>query len=218
MHSAHVASPADVTGARQSDVARLVNSIVDPVAAFRDIRDRQPWALALLVSIALRFASLFAFYRPALTLPKVLGSLAFQVVSVLPPVLMLTFVVWLAAKVWSVGARWGQVFSICAHVFVAYTLASIAIASVAGAVLPASVSVDLRNPPYTNLASLADAVNAPVLHRLAGQFDVRSAYGLLLVWIGLRASAHGSGWASARTVATVAAVRLATVLAIALTR
>jgi len=196
-----------------------VNLVVDPVAAFRGIRAHPPWALAFVVAIALRFGSLLAFYRPAVTPLKVVAGLLFQLATIAPAVLFASLVVWLAAKVWRVGVSWTSTFAVITHVYVGYTLATIAFASVAGALLPESAEVDLRHPPFTNFAPLlADPVSEVIRH-LVGEVDVRSAYALLLLWLGLRgAEPNAIRSVVTNAVATIVVVRLTGVVALALLR
>lgn len=199
--------------------ARLLNLVVDPVAAFRGIGAHPRWALALAVAVAIRFASLFAFYRPALTPLKVVAGLLFQVATVIPTVLFASLVVWLAGMVWRLRVSWTPAFSVVMHVYVAYTLATIAFAGVAGALLPESADVDLRHPPFTNFAPLLVTSTSEVLLSLARELDVRSAYALLLLWLGLRGAVPNAARSDvASAVAAIAVVRLAGVTALALLR
>ena len=167
------ASALNAAPPRTSAVARLVNVIVDPVAAFRDIREVHPWVLAVATAIGLRFLSLLVFYDPELTPLKIVASLAFQLAAVVPPLLVGSLLTWLAAKAWRLDVSWRAVFSICANVNVAHILATIVLASIAGALLPGSVSIDVRHPPFTNLGSFVDRTgSAGWLHRLAADADV----------------------------------------------
>ena len=224
MPTAHQAPALDTVPPRTSAIVRLVNVVVDPAAAFRDIRAAHPWALALAAVISLRFVSLLVFYDPALTPLKVVASLGFQVAAVVPPLLVGSTLVWLAGKPWRLGATWVRVFSICTHVTVAHTLATIAFASVAGAMLPDAASIDVRNPPFTNLGALVErSGSTALLHRLAAEVDVRSAYAAVLLWLGLRAAGEPGpqrdvGAAAASTVAAVAVTRVAVITALALVR
>jgi len=199
--------------------ARLLNLVVDPVAAFRGIGTHPRWALAFVFAIAIRFASLFAFYRPAVTPLKVVAGLLFQVATVMPTVLVASLVVWMAAMVWRLRVSWTPAFSVVMHVYVAYTLATIAFAGVAGALLPESADVDLRHPPFTNFAPLLGTSTSEVLLSLAREFDVRSAYALLLLWLGLRGAAPDAARCDvASAVAAIAVVRVAGVVTLALLR
>jgi hypothetical protein len=204
-------------------VARLVNVVVDPTAAFRDLRAAHPWALAVVATIVLRIVSLLVFYDPELKPLKILASLAFQVGAVVPPLLVGTTAIWLLAMAWRLRIVWAQLFSICAHVTVAYTLATIACASVAGALLPDSTSIDIRNPPYTNLGFLYHGTGTVTLfHRLASEADIRSAYAAALLWLGLRVAGEAeppprkAGVVAAYVVASLVIVRLVRVVAVAI--
>jgi hypothetical protein len=216
---AHAAPAAHEPASGSSAGARLVNLVVDPVAAFRGIGTHPPWALAFMIVIVVRFGSLFVFYRPAVTALKVVAGLLFQLATIAPALLVASLVVWLAAKVWHVGVSWTSSFSVVTHVYVAYTLATIAFASVAGALLPESAEVDLRHPPFTNFASLLDDDTSTVVSRLVGEIDVRSAYALWLLWLGLRGAAPDAArYDVTSVVATIGVVRLAGLGALALLR
>jgi hypothetical protein len=163
--------------------------------------------------------SLFAFYRPAITPLKLVTGLLFQLVTIAPALLFVALVVWLAARVCRVSVSWTPAFAVVTHVYVAYTLATIAFASVAGAVLPESADVDLRHPPFTNFAMLLDDATPEVIRHLVGEVDVRSAYALLLLWLGLRGAApnaarHGVTGA----VATIVVIRVVGVVTLSLLR
>jgi hypothetical protein len=202
-----------------SPAVRLVNVIVDPVAAFRGIADESPWVLAFMATVAVRFASLFVFYHPSVTPLKLLAGVLFQLATVAPPLVTSAGLVWLAAKAWRVRLPWTCGFAIVAHIHLAYTLATVAIASAGGALLPESADVDLRNPPFTTLAPLLAHSAPPLAARFLSEADVRAAYVLALLWLALRAAAPG---ASPRrrvgVLGTVVAVRLIGVLAGALLR
>ena len=194
--------------------ARLVNVIVDPVAAFDRIATSAPWLLAFTATVFLRFASLFVFYRPSVTSLKLLGGVVFQLTTVAPLLVVASLVIWLAARVARTGVSWRIAFSIATHTLFAYTLATIAIASAAGALLTASSDVDVRNPPFTNPASLASESSGHLTHALLGELDVRSAYAISLVWVGIRgAEPRASRARLAGVVIAIAAVRLAGVVA-----
>ena len=193
--------------------ARLVNVVIDPLDAFRDIRQACPWALAVATVIVLRFISLLVFYDPALTPLKVVASFAFQIAAVVPPLLLGSAVTWLAARAWRLGVGWRHVFSICAYVTVAYTVATLLFASAAGALASDLASFDVREPPFTNLAFLVRGSSMSLLHRLAAEADVRAVYAAFLLWLGLRAASYPdprepTGKNAARVVATVAAIRV----------
>ena len=214
MSSAHIATASDESTLQPGAVSRLANLVVDPVAAFRGIADSPSWALALLAAVVLRFGSLFVFYRPAVTPLKVVAGLLFQVGTVLPVILLAAVVTWLAAKVWRVDVGWRPSFSIVTHAYVAYTLATIAFAAAAGALLPESTDIDLRNPPFTNFAARVADSGVTAIPKLVAELDVRSVYALLVTWLGLRGAAPSSGpSAIARVVASAAIVRLAGVAA-----
>ena len=199
--------------------ARLVNVVVDPADAFRGIACDPSWTLAFLTAVGIRFGSLFVFYQPAATPIKVLGSLLFQVLTVGATVLLSSLVVWSAARAWRVNVAWATAFSILTHVYVAFTLATLAFASAAGALLAQSVEVDLRNPPFTNVTWLVGGTNLEIVRTLAGEIDVRSAYVLLLLWLGLRGAApEAPRSAMARTLLTIAVVRVAEATAVSLLR
>jgi hypothetical protein len=215
----HATAAAHEPASASSASARLLNLVVDPVAAFRGIGPHPHWALAFVVVMALRFGSLFVFYRPAVTPLKVVAGLLFQLATIAPAVLFASLLVWLAAKVWRVGVSWTPTFSVVTHVCVAYTLATIAFASVAGAVLPESVNVDLRNPPFTNFTGVLGDSAPAIVRSLVEELDVRSAYALLLLWIGLRSAAPNAvRYDVASAVATIVLVRLTGVVALSLLR
>lgn len=199
--------------------ARLVNLVIDPVAAFRGIGVHPRWALAFLVAIAVRFASVIVFYRPAVSPLKVVAGLLFQVAAIAPAVFFASLAVWLAARVWGVGVAWMPTLSVVMHVYVAYTLVTVAFASVAGALLPESAEVDLRQPPYTNFASLLGGSPSEAVRSLVTEADIRSAYALVLLWLGLRGAAPNAARSDVTSVvATIAIVRLVGVAVLALLR
>jgi len=200
-------------------LTRLVDLIIDPRRAFHGIAHRAPWFVAFIMAVALRFASVLVFYHPTITIGKLIAGIVFQVGSVAPPTLFGSLVVWLAARVWGLHVRWRVLFSIVTHVYVAYTLATIAVASVAGAILPDSADVDLRNPPFVGLAPLvSDAANG-LARVLVAELDLRAAYAAVLLWLGLRgASPNDSAASATRVVATALAMRLAIVAAVQLMR
>ena len=201
----------------ESRLARLVNVIVDPAAAFRGIDECAPWVAAFTAAVALRVASLFVFYRPDVTVPKVVASVLLQTVSSAFLLLVWSAIVWLATKAWRVNAAWTSVFSVVAHVYFVYTLWTIAVASVAGALLPERTDVDPQHLPFTNLAFFIDASAHGTIRRLVAEADVRAAYALALSWVGLRAAVPGESRARiAGVTGTFAAVRLAAVLAASL--
>ena len=222
MLSARSAPALHAAAPRANALARLVNVVIDPAAAFHDVRAAHPWALALTATIALRFLSLLIFYAPTVTPLKIVASLAFQIAAVVPPLLLGSTVAWLAARSWRLRVGWPVIFSICTHVTAAYTLATIAFASVAGALLPESASVDLRNPPFTNLGLLFEKTGTTaLLHRLGAEIDVRSLYAAVLLWLGLRAGGEPEpaarvGVLAGCAVTTLAVLRLVTVTMLAI--
>ena len=109
---------------------------------------------------------------------------------------------------WRLDVGWSPTFSIVTHTYVAYTIATIAVASVAGAVLPDSTDIDLRSPPFTNLAPLVNQWG-DVTQRILAELDIRSVYAIVLLWLGLRAAAPSEPRsATVRVISTVAAIRL----------
>lgn len=219
MHTRPLPSTASVaaTTAHERPLARLGNALVDPVAAFRGIAADSPWAVAFGAIVAVRFASLFVFYRPAVTPLKLVAGVLFQVVTTAPLLVVASTLVWIAAKAWRVALGWVTSASIVAHVYLAYTVATVAIASVAGALLPDAADVDLRHPPYTNLASLTDSSAHPVLFRLLAEVDVRGVYAVMLLWLALRGAVpHAARKTVTIVAATVVTVRFVGVLGAAL--
>ena len=183
-------------------LARVADIVVDPVAAFRDIDTQPAWGVAFLAIVALRFASLMAFYHPDTTPGKLLAGVLFQVATTLPLIAVTATLLWGVALAWHVRVTWTSAWCVTTHVAFAYTLCTVAITSVAGALLPDSVQVELRHPPFTNLAFLTDASESPVWHALATATDVRSFYALVLAWIGVRSASMATGRASVGVVAT----------------
>ena len=197
--------------------ARLVNLVVDPVAAFRGIAGDPSWALAFVAAVGIRFGSLLIVYEPAVAPIKVIAGLLFQILTVGPTVLLASLVAWVTARAWRVPMTWGTAFSILMHVYLAFTLATVAFASVAGALLPETVDVDLRKPPFTNLTSLLGGTGPEVFRTLVGEMDVRSAYVLVLLWLGLRGAApEAPRSAVARIILTIACLRVAGVVTVSL--
>ena len=214
-----VTSVSNASAPRSGAGVRLVNLVVDPVDAFRGIVCDPSWRLAFLAAVGVRFGSLFVFYEPSVTPIKALGGLLLQVLTVGPTVLLSSLVVWLVARVWRVNVAWATAFSILMHVYVAFTLATLAFSSVAGALLTESVDVDLRNPPFTNLTSLVGGTDSDVVRTLAGEMDVRSTYVLVLLWLGLRGAAPDAPRSAiARALLTIAVVRVVGVTAVSLLR
>jgi len=187
------ASPAELPPPRPRAAARLVNVILDPLAAFRDIDASPTWALAFVALTALRFGSLFVFYRPEVSPLKLVAGVLFQVLTVAPAVVVLALGLWAVAKFWRARLSWSSALSVTVHALFAYTLATVLVASIAGAVLPASVEVDLRNPPFTNLAFVAGAQTPAVMRRLLAAADVRVAYAFVLAYLGVAAASSAPG-------------------------
>ena len=181
---------------------RLVDVVIDPAAAFQGIGARPVWGVAFVALVALRFGSVLAFYQPDTNAAKLVTGVLFQVVTLIPLIAILATVLRVAAAVWRAGLTWPGAWSLTTHVMFAYTLATVAVASVAGALLPESADVDLRSPPFTNLGSLISDVQSPLLHALATEADIRSMYAAVLVWIGVRAASDARGGVAARIVAT----------------
>jgi hypothetical protein len=185
---------------------RLANVVVDPGAAFGGISARPVWALAFAALVALRVGSLFVFYQPEASAAKLVAGVLFQVMTLLPLIAVLTTLLWSAAAVWRATLTWPSAWSLTTHVTFAYTLATVAAASAAGAFLPESAEVNLRSPPFTNLAFLVSDADAPALHALAAEADIRSAYAAVLAWVGVRAASDAHSGAAARIIATCFAV------------
>ena len=129
-------------------------------------------------------------------------------------------VLWLATKVWRLDMSWKSAVSVAVHTCFAYTLATVAIASVAGALLPASVEIDLRNPPFTNPSALVSGSVGHVVRAMIAELDIRSVYALILVSLGLRAGAApaASHAALTRVVGSLVIVRIVGVVAFQLLR
>lgn len=209
MHSTVTDAPAAEPERCPGAAARLGNLLVDPPEAFRGISNGPAWALAFVVIVVVRFVSLFVFYHPQGTPAKILAGIAFQVAAVLPALLVTGSVLWLSSVLWRSRIAWPVAFSIGTHAYLAYTLATVAAASVAGALLAEGSAVDLRHPPFTNLAPLASESTHPALARLLAEVDLRTAYTLLLAWVGVRAAAPLTGrLRAAGMVAVVALARL----------
>jgi hypothetical protein len=196
-----------------------VNLLVDPVAAFRGIAEDPSWRLAFLTAVGIRFGSLFIFYRPAVTPIKALGGLLLQILTVGPTVLLASLMAWGTARAWRLGVSWVPAVSIVVHVYVAFTIITVAFASVAGALMPESVDVDLRTPPFTNLTFLLSGTDSEVFRTLVGEMDVRSAYALVLLWLGLRGAApEAPRSAVAAMILTIVSLRVAGAVAVSLLR
>jgi hypothetical protein len=191
-------------------IARLVDVVVDPRAAFRSIAVRPAWIGTLFVVAAMRFTSMFAFYRPDSTAGKLVAGVAFQLATLVPVMVASSGLLWFASRLWAIRLGWSVAFSIVVHVYAAHTIATILVASVAGAMLPASVEVDLNSPPFTDVTALVDVSSFPILERLLGELDVRSVYGCSLVALGVAAAdPAASRTRIAGVVASCFAVRVA---------
>jgi len=187
-------------------LARVADIVVDPPAAFRDIDTQPSWGVAFLAIVGLRFASLIAFYHPDTTPAKLLAGVLFQVATTFPLIAVIATLLWGVAVAWRVRMTWASALCVTTHVAFAYTLCTVAIASVAGAMLPNSLQVELRHPPFTNLAYLTDANESPAWHALAAAADVRSLYALVLAWVGVRSASKATALAAAGVVATCFAI------------
>jgi len=199
-------------------LARVADIVVDPPAAFRDIDTQPSWGVAFLAIVGLRFGSVMAFYRPDTTPAKLLAGVLFQVATTLPLLAVTATLLWGVALAWRVRVSWASALCVTTHVVFAYTLCTVAIASVAGALLPDSVQVELRHPPFTNLAHLTDASESPAWHALAATADVRSFYALALAWIGVRSASKATALAAGAVLATCFAVVVVGSVASAATR
>ena len=174
-------------------LSRLVDVVLDPLAAFRGVDVRPTWGVAFLALVALRFGSVLAFYRPDTTPAKLAAGMLFQIATLLPLVTLTTLVLWLVALTCRVRVSWASAWCVATHVTFAYTLLTVAIASIAGALLPESSDVHLRNPPFTNLGFVVDQLEAPVAHAMLAEVDVRSAYAVTLMWLGVREASRAGG-------------------------
>jgi hypothetical protein len=73
--------------------------------------------------------------------------------------------------------------------------------------------VDLRHPPFTNFTALLGDTTTEVIGRLVAEVDVRSAYALALLWLGLRGTVpNATRSVVTKVVATAAFVRVAGVI------
>ena len=214
MSASRESTPVIVPGGHPGALVRLVDVVVDPRAAFRGIAEQPSWLAAFIAVVVARFVSLFVFYHPDTTPVKLAIGITFQVAMVMPMILASATLLWVSGRAWDVRFPWPTAFSVATHVLVAYTIVTIAVASVAGAMLPASVAVDLREPPFTNLAQLADVVHSPRWARVLAEADVRSAYALVLTAVGIRAAQPMVG--RARIIGVVVSCFAARVLAVLL--
>ena len=207
MAQSHVMSSSRLPARRGTvALARVADIVMDPPAAFRNIDTQPSWGVAFLAIVGLRFASALAFYHPDTTPAKLLAGVLFQVATTLPLVAVTATLLWGVALAWRVRVSWASALCVTTHVAFAYTLCTVAVASVAGALLPDSVQVELRHPPFTNLAYLTDASESPVWHALAAAADVRSLYALVLAWIGVRSASKATALAAGAVVATCFAI------------
>jgi hypothetical protein len=200
-------------------LGRIGNVIVDPVAAFAQVSTYPTTALAFLALVALRFTSVLVFYHPELDAARLAAGALFQVVTIWPLTIALTLLLWITSRAWNARTSWTSTYCVIVHVMLAYTLATIAIASVAGAILPETSNVELRHPPFTNLGALASAAANPVTHALLVELDYRSAYALALTFVGVRESALDRNASRAGfVVATCFAAHLLLAMVIAVAR
>lgn len=192
-------------------VARAVDVVLDPRAAFNAVAARPAWFGTFLIIVALRFGSAFVFYRPDVTAVKLIAGVLFQVVTIGPMLIAAAGLLWVATRVWGARLDWPTAVSIAAHVYLAHTIASIGTASIAGALLPASVDVDPRDPPFTSLRGLAHGAESLTV-RLLGEIDLRSAYAIALLAIAIRATVpQASRGRVAGVIVTCVAIRLVAV-------
>jgi len=213
MTPSQLASPLAPSRGASIAVPRVIDAVLDPRAAFRDVRSCPTWGIALVALVLLRFGSVLAFYHPSTTPAKLVGGLLFQLVTILPQVVVTSTLLWVVAALWHARISWASAACVTTHVMFAYTLLTVAVASVAGALLPESVDVDLRHPPFTNLSSLVADTATPLALRLAMEADLRSLYAIVLAWMGVRAASRADGWPVAGAVATCAMVAIAQSLA-----
>ncbi|HUQ80282.1 MAG TPA: hypothetical protein VM076_04065 [Gemmatimonadaceae bacterium] len=187
---------------RTSAAARVLDAIIDPPAAFAAVRAQPTWGLAFLSLVLLRFGSALAFYNPETTPAKLASGVLFQLVTLFPLIAVTSTMLWLVALVWRARLTYAGAWCVTAHVTFAHALVTVALASVAGALLPESVDVALRHPPFTNLAFLADVTAQPFLHAVLGEIDVRSIYAVVLAGVGVRLAANTSRMTAAGVVAS----------------
>ena len=161
---------------------------MDPIAAFTHVSTYPTAALAFLALVALRFTSVLVFYSPEVDAARLAAGVLFQLVTIWPLTIALSLLLWITSRAWGARTTWASSYCVTVHVMLAYTLATVAIASVAGAILPESSNIDLRHPPFTNLGALVNATANPITHALLVDLDYRSAYALALTFIGVRES------------------------------
>jgi hypothetical protein len=142
----------------------------------------------------------------------------FQVATTFPLIAVTATLLWGVALAWRIRVTWASALCVTTHVAFAYTLCTVAIASIAGALLPDSVQVELRHPPFTNLAYLTDPNESPAWHALAAAADIRSLYASLLAWVGVRSASNATALAAAAAVATCFAIVVVGSVASAATR
>jgi hypothetical protein len=211
MSASRESAPAIAPEGHPGVIARVVDIVVDPRAAFRAIAERPTWFGTLIAVVVIRFASLFVFYQPETTPGKLVIGVLFQLATIVPAVLIAGTFFWVTSNAWLVRVRWSVAFSIALHIYTAYTIATIVVASIAGALLPATVDVDLREPPFVNLSSFGSG-QSPLVTRLLGELDVRAAYAAALAALGLKAARPSAAWTTiACAVATCWAARVAAV-------
>ena len=169
-------------------LGRLGNLAFDPVAAFANVTADPTSALALFTLVALRFMSVLVFYHPDVDAARLTAGVLFQLVTIWPLTIALSLLLWITSLAWGARTSWTSAYCVTVHVVLAYTLATIAIASVAGALLPETTNVELRHPPFTNVGAFVDATASPIAHTLLVELDYRSAYALGLTFIGIRES------------------------------
>jgi len=194
-------------------VPRLIDVVLDPRAAFRDVRSHPTWGIALLALVMLRFGSVIAFYQPSITPAKLAAGVLFQLVTTLPLLLVTSTLLWVIAALWRAHISWASAACVTTHVMLAYTFLTVAVASGMGALLPASVDVDLRHPPFTNLSTLVSDAAPRWIFGIAREADVRSVYAVVLAWIGVRAASGADAWVVTGTVVSCSVVAVALALA-----
>lgn len=180
-------------GAGSSAFETVANVVIDPATWARDLARRPRWAVAFACVVVLRFAAVVAFYRPSVSAGRVLAGVAFQVMTIAPALVGFAFLLWTATLVCKTRLSWPVAFAATAHIYFAHTVMTTVIASAAGALLPATVDVDLRAPPFTNLGKVVSA-DSPLLHAIVRAVDVRSAYAVVLAMIAVRGAVPAAGW------------------------
>lgn len=201
-----------------SSLARIANVVLDPSLGFRGIGQAPTSGVAFISLVAVRFGSLFAFYHPDTNAAKLAAGVLFQVATLIPLLTATTVVLWAVGLMWRVRLRWASAWCLTVHTVFAYTLATVAIASVAGALLPESADVDLRQPPFTNFSALVVRGDSPVLRAFLTEADVRSVYAAVLAYLGVRAASGARVRDAAGVVATCFIARVVAVVCTALAR